>query len=493
MNMKGIQSMQASRAMKGVQSMAKGVGDAFTGGRDLHQLLHALHSTVVAVEAYFAQPCFARVLPVDLRSWANSLCGEAREAHGRLSLRIDRMEKDGVRGAAESTLHAMSSAAGAITGIAMLDVGRHIADELLQMTGALNDILSRATRLVTLTNAMMMERLALKCGIEAAQMPVAEEVSPQLTRFEVENVHPRLWVHQVEDGCIVAGDKMQVSWETIGNVPLVNVRLKNCMGVETSRGKTVQRLTKEEGETNISPVETTIPLDFVPGKYTVAVSDPANNIRGMTFVSILRPISVADITDPPTGLGRSLVGGWRTPTWNRGTPHRICWKMHRGKSQVIVVSLAIATSTEGPWRMLRGASELKFRAPDFKPPPGSTPSQTIPVSFDNQVNQASEGAKTWMPSEDPATPQWCEKSPDASPASAVREASAMPEAGAASEEDVPVEWGQPAAEARAAPAGGPDQEWYGEDNNGNAAAVPSMVSSAGAALSGAFWGGWKMP
>lgn len=84
MNMKGIQSMQASRAMKGVQSMAKGVGDAFTGGRDLHQLLHALHSTVVAVEAYFAQPCFARVLPVDLRSWANSLCGEAREAHGRL-------------------------------------------------------------------------------------------------------------------------------------------------------------------------------------------------------------------------------------------------------------------------------------------------------------------------------------------------------------------------------------------------------------------------
>ena len=84
MNMKGIQSMQASRAMKGVQNMAKGVGDAFTGGRDLHQLLHALHSTVVAVEAYFAQPCFARVLPTDLRSWANSLCGEAREAHGRL-------------------------------------------------------------------------------------------------------------------------------------------------------------------------------------------------------------------------------------------------------------------------------------------------------------------------------------------------------------------------------------------------------------------------
>ena len=38
---------------------------------------------------------------------------------------------------------------GAITGIAMLDVGRHIADELLQITGALNDILSRATRLVT--------------------------------------------------------------------------------------------------------------------------------------------------------------------------------------------------------------------------------------------------------------------------------------------------------------------------------------------------------
>ena len=29
-----------------------------------------------------------------------------------------------------------------------------------------------------------------------------------------------------------------------------------------------------------------LPLDFVPGKYTVAVSDPSNNIRGMAFVSV---------------------------------------------------------------------------------------------------------------------------------------------------------------------------------------------------------------
>ncbi len=122
------------KAVRGVQLAAKGVGDAFTGGRDLHQLLHGLLSTIVAVEAYYNHPCFARVLPDDLKTWAKSLCGEAREAHERLrypitfepfdiiqfqlmygffgSLRVDRMEKEGVRGAAESSLHALSSAAG---------------------------------------------------------------------------------------------------------------------------------------------------------------------------------------------------------------------------------------------------------------------------------------------------------------------------------------------------------------------------------------------
>ncbi len=59
------------------------------------------------------------------------------------SLKVERMEKEGVRGAAESSLHALSSAAGAITGIAILDVGRHIADELVQLTAALNDLLAR--------------------------------------------------------------------------------------------------------------------------------------------------------------------------------------------------------------------------------------------------------------------------------------------------------------------------------------------------------------
>ena len=34
------------------------------------------------------------------------------------------------------------------------------------------------------------------------------------------------------------------------------------------------------------------------------------------------------------------------------------------------------------------------------------------VAFDLQ---AGEMAKPWMPSEDPATPQWCEKSPEESP------------------------------------------------------------------------------
>lgn len=50
--------------------------------------------------------------------------------------------------AAESSLHALSSAAGAITGIAILDVGRHIADELIQLTAALNDLLARSSLLL---------------------------------------------------------------------------------------------------------------------------------------------------------------------------------------------------------------------------------------------------------------------------------------------------------------------------------------------------------
>jgi hypothetical protein len=70
--------------VRGVQLAAKGVGEAFTGGRDLHQLLHSLASTTVAVEAYFGQPCFDRILPPELKAWAKSLCGEAREAHERL-------------------------------------------------------------------------------------------------------------------------------------------------------------------------------------------------------------------------------------------------------------------------------------------------------------------------------------------------------------------------------------------------------------------------
>eukprot|EP00961_Rhodomonas_salina_P086565 1163959-Rhodomonas_salina.2 len=72
------------KAMKGVQNVAKGFGDAFTGGRDLHSLLHALRSTTVAVEAYFNNQYFARVLPEELIQWSKSMCGEAKEAHERL-------------------------------------------------------------------------------------------------------------------------------------------------------------------------------------------------------------------------------------------------------------------------------------------------------------------------------------------------------------------------------------------------------------------------
>ena len=126
----------------------------------------------------------------------------------------------------------------------MKDVGRHIADELVQTTSALNDLLARATRLVTLANVAMLERLAEAQGLS---MPTAMEVNPLLTKLEIENIRARIWVHQIEDGSVVAGDKVSVLWDTIGHVPLVNVRLKNCMGVETSRGKTVQRMTIEAG------------------------------------------------------------------------------------------------------------------------------------------------------------------------------------------------------------------------------------------------------
>jgi len=460
------------KAMRGVQMAAKGVGEAFTGGRDLHQMLHALHSTTISVEAYFSQPSFERVLPDNLKQWAASLCGEAKEAYKRLKSRVEQMEKDGVRGAAESSLHALSSAAGAITGIAMLDVGRHIADELVQTTAALNDVLARATRLVTLANCAMLEKLAEEKGLT---MPTAMEVNPLLTKLEIDNIRARIWVHQIEDGSVVAGDKVSVTWDTIGQVPLVNVRLKNSMGVETSRGKTVQRLTIEAGthkcapspvershgnmpshahscmrahmpsrvpinrrplppllphshrltvpfivagEPNKGHVNDVLPLDFMPGKYTVAVSDPSNNIRGMTFVSVscrgtpslpphrpspplypplpitlpiffsssatrssgktargpqasqtsastlsdrspscacarahaqvLKAISVAEVIEPASGMGRSLA--WRVPTWNRGTSHKISWRMNRGKVRVRVCKMERDRAQRAPER-----------------------------------------------------------------------------------------------------------------------------------------------
>jgi len=111
--------------------------------------------------------------------------------------------------------------------------------------------------------------------------------------------------------------RLTVTWETIGSVPLVNVRFKNCMGIESSRGKTVLRFTREQGESNKGTSTGVVPFDFPPGKYTLAVSDPANNIRGMTFVSILRPISVAEIIEPPWGM-KNL--SWRNTTWSRGRP-----------------------------------------------------------------------------------------------------------------------------------------------------------------------------
>lgn len=161
----------------------------------------------------------------------------------------------------------------------------------------------------------------------------------------------------------MAGDRLTVTWETIGNVPLVNVRFKNCMGIESSRGKTVLRFTKEQGELNKGTSSGGVPFDFPPGKYTLAVSDPPNNIRGMTFVSILRPISVADILEPPWGM-KNL--SWRNTTWPRGSTHTIKWKLYKGKASIVGCYVAIGPSSEGPWRVLRGTSDLKFRVPEQK-------------------------------------------------------------------------------------------------------------------------------
>ncbi|EKX35491.1 hypothetical protein GUITHDRAFT_155464, partial [Guillardia theta CCMP2712] len=56
----------------------------------------------------------------------------------------------------------------------MLDVGRHIADELVSMTAALNDILARATRLVTLHNSILLGQIMEKFGDQLADLPVVQ-------------------------------------------------------------------------------------------------------------------------------------------------------------------------------------------------------------------------------------------------------------------------------------------------------------------------------
>ena len=446
------------KAMRGVQMAAKNVGEAFTGSRDFYQMLHALHSTTVSVEAYFGNPTFARVLPEELRKWAASLCGEAKEAYGRLRKRVEQMEKDGVRGAAETSLHALSSAAGAITGIAMLDVGRHIADELIQTTSALNDVLARATRLVTLANCAMLERLAEEKGLS---MPTAMEINPMLTKLEIENIRGRIWVHQVEDGSVVAGDTVTVTWDTVGIVPTVNVRLKNCMGVETSRGKTVQRLTPEAGEPNKGFVNDTLPLDFVPGKYTVAVSDPANTIRGMTFLSVLRPISVADITEPASGMGRSIAH-WRGATWNRGTTHRISWRMNRGKASMLRISIAVSPSVDGPWRILRGAAELKFKVPEAEP------------KEDQQARQMAAARSAGAAEHQSATSRDDPESPR------VRRLS---EACVSDDGSGEVAWGTAGAR------GGEDAEWFSDDRT-KAPRAKAIASTVGTTFSSLMSGAW---
>jgi len=324
-----------SKVLHGVRVGAKEVGGVFTGGRDLAFFLGTLDNARATVEAYFAEPAFKKRLPPQIIEWAAALVGEARDAHERLNLRVQRMEKDGVRGAAESSLHALSSAAGALTGLAALDIGRGIADEAVSLTTALNDILARAVRLVTLHNTMMVERLAEKLGEE---IPGHEAVSTTLSTFEVDTIPRRVWVQRIEDGYVVAGERFKVSWRTIGQVDRISVRLKNSLGVESNSGRTVFRLTPQEGANNEGSVEAAMPADLTAGKYTCIVSDPRNEmIKGTARTqsvslqlfcapgSLSRAAGVRDRGSPCLCLGHSRPPQWHQLQASRSCPRVASW------------------------------------------------------------------------------------------------------------------------------------------------------------------------
>jgi len=94
----------------------------------------------------------------------------------------------------------------------------------------------------------------------------------------------------------------------------VHVNLYQCESISTS----VNELTCAGGPAS------TISDKFAPARARA---------RARARVQVLRPISVAEILEPVSGMGRSL-SAWRAPTWNRGTSHKISWRMNRGKVRV---------------------------------------------------------------------------------------------------------------------------------------------------------------
>ena len=79
----------------------------------------------------------------------------------------------------------------------------------------------------------MLEQMADKMGMDKSSLPNALSISPELTRYEIETINPRLWVHPLDEGSSVAGDRSDSS-------PSQPLDLDHA---PIARGKTVLRLT----------------------------------------------------------------------------------------------------------------------------------------------------------------------------------------------------------------------------------------------------------
>lgn len=79
------------KAVEAVQFAAKGVGNVFSGGRDLNLMLSNLNFSIIQVEAYFEEKEITEILPELMCTWAHHLIGEGREMHARLGAKLEGM------------------------------------------------------------------------------------------------------------------------------------------------------------------------------------------------------------------------------------------------------------------------------------------------------------------------------------------------------------------------------------------------------------------